>query len=257
MSNVIKKDGALAPPSEHENVDFRSAILRIVQDKDIDPERLERFLNLQIMMEERQAKQAFQDALAGFQGDCPIIKKSKKVDFKSSNGNKVNYFYAPLDEIAHTAKPHLRKWGLSYNFNIKKTDDKVEHELVTTISHSAGHQESYSHFFNPVHDDNRMNLAQRKKSAISFAKRAGLENALGVVTAGEDDDARRLLDREITSEQLHDIRNLLMTTNTKMPEFLKFMGVEKLEDLSELEGKKAIHALKQKRAKGPRNGSKK
>lgn len=227
--------------------DIQIALMNVMQNKDIDPDRLEKFLDLQIKMEDRQAKRSFSEALAGFQGDCPIIKKIKKIDFSAGSGNKVKYNYSPLDEIVYVIKPHLKTWGLSFSFNIKKSDQ--DHELLTTVRHSAGYSEETSYFFPPLHDDKRMNQSQRAKSAITYAKRAALENALGLVTAEEDDDARRALDLPITEEQIKQIESLIKSTKTETSKFLEFIKAEKLEDLSEFEAKRAIHALTQKRAK--------
>jgi len=230
-------------------LEIQSAILQIVQRTDIDPERLEKFLDLQFKAEAKQAATAFQQALAGFQGDCPIIVRTKKINFTSKTGNTTKYNYSPLDEIVHVIKPILTKWGFSYTFDIKTTQDPQTNELVTKIYHSQGHSESFSYFYNNLHDDQRMNLSQRAKSAITYAKRAALENALGIVTAEDDDDARRANDNPISEAQLEEIKKLIKATKTKEADFLSFLKVESISDLTEFEAKKALHALKQKRAK--------
>ena len=234
-------------PDENSNT-IQSALLKVVERKDIDPDRLEKFLDLHIKIEDRQSAASFNLAIAGFQGDCPIIPKTKKVNFTSKSGNKTQYDYAPIDEIAHIIKPILKRWGLSYTFNIEPID-KDSHKIIVTIRHSQGHKEITSYSFNPLHDDTRMNLSQRAKSAVTFAKRAALENALGLITAGEDDDARRAIDTEVTSAQLDEIYSLIESTQTVETELLKFLKADSLSRLSAQEAKKAIHALKQKRSR--------
>ena len=234
-SNVILADNPQTPQT------MESAIIALVQRTDIDPERLEKFLNMQIKMEERENQRSFKSAMANFQGQCPIIKQTKRVNF-----GKVDYSYAPLDEIVYLIKPILSKNGLSYSFDIHK-DDGNDRTLVTTIAHRDGHSESFTHFFTAQHDDQRMNEAQRSKSAITFAKRAALENALGIVTAGEDDDARRLVDSVISEDQLNEIRSMMRLTDTALDQFTKYMKVDDLSELTEGEAKRAITSLKQKR----------
>lgn len=226
---------------------FEVALLSVIENENIDPERLEKFLELQFRYKAEQAKDAFNQAMAGFQGDCPVIRKTKHTKFESKNNNKVDYKYSPLDEIVYVAKPHLQKWGLSFSWNIKILDQNT-HELVTTIRHADGHSETFSHFFNPLHDDNRMNQSQRVKSALTYAKRAGLESALGIVTTEDDDDAKRALDKVISTDQLNSIETLLGQTNTDRGQFLEYMKVDDFTQLSEYEAKKAIRALTQKRA---------
>lgn len=225
---------------------MQDALIQIVQRKDIDPDRLEKFLDLQIKMENRQSQRAFNEAFASFQGECPIIKKNKKVDFASKGGGSVNYNYSPLDEIVHIIKPIMNKYGLSYSFN--EVPENGVTNLITTIRHKDGHEVNFDHRFPTIHDDMRMNESQRRKSALSFAKRSALENALGIVTANEDDDARRAIDNEVTKEQLDTINDLIKKTATSEKLFLEFLKVDKLSDLSAHDAKKAINALKAKRS---------
>jgi hypothetical protein len=229
------------------NEEIQSALIEIVKNKDIDPERLEKFLDLQIKMEERQSKMLFQSALAEFQGECPIIRKTKKTSFESKSGNTTKYNYSPLDEIIHVIKPILMKRGLSFSFDIRKTSEQNLNELITTISHKDGHSKEFTYFFNPLHDDARMNLSQRAKSALTYAKRSGLENALGLVSTDEDDDANRAIDLMATDEQMKAIEKLIKSTDSNKKLLEKHLGIESLESMSKLEATNVIHALKQKR----------
>ena len=220
--------------------EIQNALIEVVKRKDIDPERLEKFLDIQIRMEERQNEQAFNDAFANFQAECPIIPKTKRVNFKS-----VDYTYAPLDEMVHLIKPIMGKYGLGFSFNLSTEDSMMC--LTTIITHKNGGTRAYQYYFNPLHDDARMNDSQRRKSAITFAKRSALENALGIVTAESDDDARRALDNPATDEQLEKIRSLCKTTDTTEASLLSFLKLESLDYLSAQEAKKTINSLNAKR----------
>ena len=230
---------------KHEGVDVQAALIELVKREDIDPSRLEHFLELQVKMEDRQNEKSFYRAMASFQGECPVIKRTKKVKFEAKSGKTTQYNYAPLDEMTEVVKPIMQKNGLSFSFDIEYTGG--ENLLVTTISHIDGHSKKSYLPFEKMHDDGRMNASQRRKSALSFAKRAALENALGVVTAEEDDDARRAIDKPVTDDQISEIKNISKSTDTTMQSLLKFLKVEKLEDLSEYEARRAITALKTKR----------
>ena len=235
--------------SENSQIKLQEALLNVVSNPDIDPDRLEKFLDLQIKMEERGAKRQFNEALAMFQGECPIIKKNSSVDFTAKSGGRTKYNYASLDEIVYQIKPILSKYGLSFSFNVRNTGNPELNELLTKIYHVSGHSETFSHFYKPLHNDTRMNDSQRIKSALTFAKRAGLESALGIVNAEEDQDAARLIDTPASESTIEQIKELMERTGSDEAKLLKFLKVEKLEDLSQFEAKKAIHSLKQKRAK--------
>jgi hypothetical protein len=236
------KETEVVPQKE---ITMQDALMAIVQRTDIDPDRLEKFLDLQIKMENRQAELAFNNALAQFQGDCPIIQKSRKIDFEAGKG-RVKYNYSPLDEIVHIIKPILSKYGLSYSFDMKANAGTTD--LLTTISHRDGFSKTFTYPFDTIHDDGRMNSSQRRKSALTYAKRGALENALGIVTAEEDDDARRAVNDPITAAQTDEIMELIKVTKSDEAKFLAFLKVKSLSELSEYEGRKAIMALKEKRA---------
>lgn len=222
-------------------------LMAFINRADIDPDRLEKLMNLQIKLEDRQNEQAFNEAMAGFQSECPIIKKTSKVSFMSASGKETKYSFAALDEIAAIIKPILPRHGLSYSFDIRTVDEKKS-KVITSVLHKNGFHKASEYEFDTIHDDARMNLSQRRKSAVSFAKRAALENALGIVTANEDDDARRAIDNPVTEIQLLVIRELMVATKTDIEKFKGAFAISRLEDFSEYEAKEAIHALKEKRA---------
>jgi hypothetical protein len=226
MNDLVKNDNAI-----------QSALIEIVKRDDVDPGKLEKFLDLQIKMEERQAEKALSAALAGFQKECPIIAKTKK-------GH--NSSYAPYDEIKFVIQPILKKHGLSLSFSTKEVDDQKK-EMELTVRHIDGAFFTSKYVFLSLDDGGKMNNSQRIRSANSYAKRTLVENALDIATAGMDDDARRALDTVVTDDQLKKIEELMKVTNTAMPAMLDFLKVVKIEDASKYEADKAIHALKQKR----------
>lgn len=237
MSNLqTSKD---RPDIETKELSIQAALLQIVQRTDIDPERLEKFLDLQIKMEERQAEQALNKALSLFQLECPIITKTKR----AHNSN-----YAPYDEIKHVIKPIAEKHGLSWSFSVADKS-KEEKQITVTVRHKDGASFQSNYSFPSMDDGGKMNNSQRTRSANSYAKRTALENALDIVSADEDDDARRAVDSPITKDQIKEIVAMLNATKSDEQKFLNFMKVNDLGELTEFEGKKAISALKQKRSK--------
>lgn len=252
---VVKKEKEFEldnQPQEQESrhLTIQDALINIVSRTDIDPERLEKFLELQIKMENRQAEKAFHAAMAMFQAECPIIQKTKKIDFASKGGGSVKYNYSPLDEIAHIIKPIMGKYGLSYSFDLRPSPVEGLSELLTNISHKDGFSRTFTYTFEDLHDDQRMNSSQRRKSAVTYAKRSNLENALGIVCADEDDDARRAVDVAISSAQIEELKKLQKSSGTTEKTFLDWLKVAKVEDLSAHAAKRAINALKVRAARG-------
>lgn len=217
---------------------IQMALLKVCQNPDIDPDRLEKFLDLQIKMEERQAKAMLNKALCEFQAECPIIPRTKK----AHNNN-----YAPYDEIKHIVKPIAKRFGLSWSFSINDKSD-LKKEIEVTVRHIAGASFVSRYSFPSMDDGGKMNSSQRTRSSNSYAKRTALENALDIATQEMDDDARRAIDTPATQDELDQIKDLMRQTNANDDHLKAFLKVDSLDQLSKLEAKKAITALKRKRA---------
>lgn len=228
MSNIEKS----------QEFNMQSAIMKMVESNNVDMDKFEKFIDLQLRLEERQAEKALNKSLTEFQLECPIITKTKK-------GH--NSEYAPFDEIVFQIKPLLKKCGLSYAFETKKINEK-ENEMTVTIRHIDGASFSSSYTFLSLDDGGKMNSSQKKRSANSYAKRTSLENALGLATQGSDDDAKRAMDTSVSQEQVDEINKLMKSTKTDKKKMLEFLKVDNLEQLTEFDARKALHALKQKRS---------
>lgn len=147
-------------------------------------ETMERLFALRERVKAERAKEEFVRALANFQSDLPVIKKTKKV--LNKDGKTVRYQYAPIDSIAEQIKKPLAKDGLSYNWTVKNASNQIE--ATATITHVLGHSESSS-FAVPIDTEGYMTAPQKYASALTFAKRYSLCNALGISTGDEDTDA--------------------------------------------------------------------
>lgn len=230
-TNLQKKEHQLDGP-----------LAQLASRTDIDPEKLEKLLDIQIQWENRQRETAFMDAFSAFQEECPIIRKNKKVNY-----NKTNYSYATFDEMVYTIKPILTKHGLSFAF-----DTAIENGMLivkTIITHRLGHSVTYRYTTEAIGDAGAANMTQKRKSALTYAKRASLENALGLATEGDDDDAQRAADRMASEELIKRVNDLIEITGVDMETFLSYSKVKSVSELTESKAKKAILALEAKESK--------
>lgn len=187
MSDIIEgelsvpTERGLSTPARHtENV---ANMLATALDRGMSPEALEKLVMLQERVMAKQAEAEFNAALLDFQGDCPIIGKSRTVDT-----GKYSYDYAELSHIVHAVRPLLKAYGLSFSFDSDMDSGKVTVRCI--ISHVGGHSKVTT-FSAPVDTSARMNDTQKVASAITYARRYALVLALGL-TIGEDDDGRAL-----------------------------------------------------------------
>ncbi len=145
---------------------------------------LERLLAMRDKWMKDKAREAFVVAVAAFQTECPVIKKTKNV--LNKDGRTVRYSYAPLDSAIAQMKKPLQKNGLTYRWEAKTENGKITATAI--ITHTLGHQETSS-FEVGVDVDGFMSGPQKNASALTFAKRYALFNVLGIATGDEDDDS--------------------------------------------------------------------
>jgi len=161
-------------------------------------ETLEKLMALQERYEANQARKAFFEALSEFQRKCPVLKKNKKVSFKSEKtGFTTNYNYTPLAQIVSQVKNILSDCGLTYRWETK--DDGNNIVITCIITHKDGHSESNSMSAQSDTSGSK-NVIQGRGSAVSYLQRYTLIGALGISSADEDTDGR-IIEKSI--DELH------------------------------------------------------
>lgn len=213
-------------------------ILASAMEKGIDADQLSKLMDLQERHEAKEAKREFENAMADFQAKCPTIAKSKRAD---------RYNYAPLDTVLRTIRPHMERCGLSVRFSTFMTGDSVI-TAVCTVSHRSGHSET-SEFAATIDSQMKVNNTQKIGSANSYAKRYALMNALNLVGSDEDDDGYMAGEQLITDEQIVELNDFIDASGADRDKFLKFYGVEIIDQLPESKFKPALIALKLKMKK--------
>ena len=132
-------------------------------------------------------------ALAGFQSECPAVKKSADNPFFKSK-------YATLDAIQHHIKPHLAKWNLVVVQRNVTIDGGL---FVQTDVYECSSGEFLSSVFPIIV---QKNTPQEYGSAVSYAKRYSLTGSLNLIVADEDDDGNASSSgkEEVVKEQVVD-----------------------------------------------------
>ncbi len=148
-------------------------------------ETLEKLMALQERWEAGKAKKAFNEAMANFQGECPVIKK--KTNGGKTESGIVAYKYAELGNIVDQVRGLLQKNGLSYS--IKTTFAPNEVSAVCIAKHLDGHSEESEVKMPLAGKTKMMNDPQQIGATITYAKRYAFCNAFGIMTEGEDKDA--------------------------------------------------------------------
>lgn len=178
---------------------FEELIGQAIQ-KGAPVETMEKLLAMREKLRQEDARTRYYEALSQFQEAVPSVPKTKTATVTSRNnpGASYSYNYAPLEKIIETIRGPLRTYGLSYRFDTTFEEAVIQNGVVVregaqvvtcTVTHVAGHEET-STFRSPIDASARMNVMQQSASAQTYAKRYALCNALGIVTADDDDDGQ-------------------------------------------------------------------
>ena len=214
-----------------------------------DLETVKELRALAVEMDRWQARKAFDRAMADAKAEIPPIIKNRTVDYASSGG-RTSYKHEDLAEIARTVDPILAKHGLSYRF---RTTSEPNAPVVVTciVSHRDGHYEENT-LAAGRDDSGKKNAIQQVGSTITYLQRYTLKAALGLA-ASNDDDGRKAGETEepatVSDEQVAELQRRIVETDTDIPTFLRFFGVERLNDLPAKRFDEAARMLARKAAK--------
>lgn len=156
-------------------------IEQICINPDVDVEKLEKMLDMQERVLDRQAEQSFQIALADMQAALPVIKKEGEI---AVNGN-VRSKFAKFEDINKQVTPIMREHGFSLTFETQQTDAHIN--VIGVLRHKDGHKES-TQLQIPYDHSGSKNAVQAVGSSVSYGKRYVMTALLNLTIADDDDD---------------------------------------------------------------------
>jgi len=241
MNDIItQQKNELAPQQSTERA-MIDALAQMASNPDIDPDRLEKLLNIQITMLDRQAKMDFDAALCALQTDMPRI--TARGEIKNREG-KVTSKYMKYEDIDTVIRPLLKLHGFSLVHDAKEENEKMT--VITTLKHRGGHQESVSSPL-PFDQTNALKSAlQAAASTESFGKRRNVCKMLNIVAEGEDDDGVSTSAMKIDDSQAAEIKSALRESGSDVKNFLAYMKVDCVENIAMRDYAKACQALRRK-----------
>lgn len=177
MSNELATANHAEPPAtSNEATAIIQVIERAAMNPEVDIDKMERLLQMQERVLDRQAAADYSAAMAGMQTEIPSIAERGK----TNNGR-----YATLEDIVDTVRPIMQKHGFAVSFRIKTIDKGVE--ITGVLMHRGGHREETSMLL-PADTSGNKNAVQAFGSTVSYGKRYVLCSLLNITTRGQDDD---------------------------------------------------------------------
>ena len=220
------------------------ALVNTAVEKGYDINIIQSLMDYQDRWDKKQAKKAFDAAMAEAVNEIPTIAKNKKA-IVDRDGN-ARYKYDDLSEIAETVKPILKKHGLSYRFRTQQNGAIVS--VTCIVSHVDGHSEENTLSANNDTSGSK-NAIQAVGSAVTYLERYSLKAALGLAAA-EDDDAQAAGEPAvITQQQFAELNQLLDEHQIDKAAFCGYLGVEAVADIPQNRFEDAKEAIRLKIAK--------
>lgn len=258
--NAIDKPAAAeaAPVPAVVEPNGAASILQIItsaaRDPTVNVDKIERLTALYRQMRADEAKAIFVEQLMAVQSAIPPIEKRGLITIheKGKPRTDANLIqstpYALWDDINEIIKPILRDHDFTLSFRTGiATDGKIT--VTGVLSHTAGHEEQTTITL-PHDSSGSKNAVQAVGSSTSYGKRYVASALLNLTFLDEDDDAEAGGTAHLTAEQITELQSLIVNAGADLPRFLKFMKVERLDDIPADQFAAAKHAIEQKARAG-------
>lgn len=223
-------------------------LLQKAMDTGADLDKLEKLMDMQDRYEAGQARKAFVSALNAFKEDPPEIQKNKTIEH---NGKLISK-YAGLDQVSRVIGAALTAHGLSHRWDTEQGEGGIS--VTCILTHEQGHSEKTT-LKAGADTGGAKNNIQALGSTLTYLQRYTLLAATGMSVGDTDDDGGAGGMGETIDETQKDILlKMLRDTGTDTKKFLKFFGVEAVDQIPVRQFDAAKGMLNTKKAKAAEEG---
>jgi hypothetical protein len=239
---------------------------RLAVNKDVNPDSLDKLLAVQERLIDRNAALAFNQAFVEMTPELPLIRKEGRIIVreKTATGRRdgeetQNTPYPKWDTTGEQIKPILHKYGFGLGHRIGSVIESGERRVRVTavLRHVGGHVDDSCYFDLPADATGSKNNNQAWASSVTYAKRHTAFAVLGLVTEGDDDDAKKsgralVVGDPLTEEELEKITEFAAACMCGEPTLIGHLNktkpknhptLEKLADLPRSRFDETITAL--------------
>lgn len=235
MNQIVKKEDMPVSQTANETAAILSVIERVATNPDVDIEKLERMLDMQERILNRNAKQEFSSALANLQAELPQVEKL-------AEGHKIKY--AKFEHILAAIKPHLINHGFAITHRCQNSDGLVV--VTAVLSHRGGHSEETSVTL-PADTTGNKNAVQAIGSSMEYGRRYTMNSLLGIATRDADmnggsPDAEK--NPCLTNEQIENLRKAMKVAGVDDKRMQERANINRIEELPQARLAGAMNWLK-------------
>ena len=228
---------------------FLEMMERVASNPDIDADKMQKILDMQLQVMDRTARDEFYAAMTQTQANLPVV-------VKDAYNTQTSSQYAKIEAIAKAIKPIYTKEGFSMSFSQGKSDFQDHIRINGTLRHSSGHSEDHYHIDLPL-DDSGIQGKKNKTpvhatgSTFTYGRRY-LTCAMFNVTTEDDTDgnlptnkpppAKLISDKQ--ASQIQDMLTVLNDANAPNSDEETFCAWAKIDSIRAMPSHKFARCLK-------------
>lgn len=245
--NDIEKEGKDVAISEQGS--FLATIERLASNPDVDPTKIAQFMDMQERVLDRNAKQAFNNAMTEAQKKIELV-------VATSKNEQTQSMYANLKTILIKAKPVYTAEGFSLMFYEGETTKENHKRVCVDVMHNQGHTEKrYGEFAiqtTGIAGKAMMTQIHGEGSAFQYGRRY-LTCMIFNIPTGDDDDGNAAGAEYITDEQIKVLEFLAEETNSDILKWQKVSSIGEIlaKDFKAVEAGLRAKAKKKKPMREP------
>lgn len=234
--------------AQTESTALISIIDKLAQNPDVDFNKLEKMLDMQERIMNRNAELAFNQAMSAAQADMgPVSADMQNPQTRSA--------YASYHAIDKKLRPIYTRHGFALSFD---TEDAPEGfvRVVCYVSHKDGHTRKYKADMPSDGLGAKGNAVMTKTHAAGSAMSYGMRYLLKLifnVAIGEDDNDGNGPVEKLSPEQIANLEAMIEETGSDMAQFVRYLGGGMCNSLNEIPASlydKGVKALEAKRRAG-------
>lgn len=218
-----------------------AVIARVVTDPALDVEKMQRLLDMQMQLENRQSQQAFSIAMNEAQTEMRAIGTD-------SNNSQTKSKYASFPALDRVMRPIYAKHGFALSFDTGDVALEGCVRVLCYVSHSEGHSRTY-HVDMPADGKGAkggdvMTKTHATGAALTYGQRYLLKLIFNIAV-GDDDDGNGASEKDarITAEQTSTLREMLERHGSDIEKFCAYFGIEAVPDLKAKDYERAVAAI--------------
>lgn len=220
-------------------------IEKVVTNPEVSVEKIKALMDMQLLLEDRQAEKAFDAAMIEAQDDVQALAWDKVNREKDSR----NVSYPKIDKML---RPVRKKHGFTMSWDTEPGPSVDIAILCCDVSHKGGHRRRYR---TPMPIDGQgpkgggvMTKPQAVNSGTSYGMRnlAKMIWNIPMLVDKEDTDGNAPYET-ITEQQAADLRALAEETKSDIKKFCEYYKIDSLESLPASSYPSAVKAFEKKR----------